>query len=70
MCNELVSNLEQIDPIQFEFSNCIKSIRTKFDTNFLRTNSLHSISGKIGHVQQIVIHQFVHKTSAEKKSNV
>jgi hypothetical protein len=33
----------------------------------LHTNSLHSILRKIGHVIQIVVHQFVHKTSAEKK---
>jgi hypothetical protein len=34
----------------------------------LHTNSIHSISRKIGHVIQIVVHQFVRKTSAEKNS--
>ncbi len=79
-CNEFVYNkfvlvLVQIDLIQFESSNCIRSICTKFDTNSLHTNLLHSIlrknqtlSRKIGHVIQIVVHQFVHKTSAEKNS--
>jgi hypothetical protein len=58
-------------------SNFIRSICTKFDTNSLHTNSLHSILHKnwtflrkIGHVIQIVVHQFVHKRSAEKKSQV
>jgi hypothetical protein len=37
---------------------------------FLHTNSLHSILCKIGYVIQIVVHQFVRKTSAEKKSLV
>ena len=32
----------------------------------LHTNSLHSNSRKIGHMIQIVLHQFVRKTSAEK----
>ncbi len=56
-------------------SNCIKSICTKTNTNLLDTNSIHSIwhknrtiSQKIEHVIQIVVHQFVHKTSAEKNS--
>jgi hypothetical protein len=55
------------------FSNCIRSICTKTNTNLLHTNWIHSIlrknrtiSRKIGHVIQIVVHQFVHKTSAEK----
>ncbi len=50
------------------FSNCIRSICTKPNTNLLHTNSIHSILHKIGQVIQIVVHQFVHKTSAEKKS--
>jgi hypothetical protein len=73
VCNKFVLVLVQIDLIQFENSNHIRSICTKFDTNLLHTNLLHSISRKnrtilrkIGHVIQIVVHQFVHKTSAEK----
>jgi hypothetical protein len=58
--------LVQIDLIQFENSNCIRSFCTKTNTNSLHTNSLHSISRKIGHVIQIVVHQFVNKTSAKK----
>jgi hypothetical protein len=46
----------------------IRSIPTKTNTNPLHTNSIHSILLKIGHVIQIVVHQFVHKTSAKKKS--
>jgi hypothetical protein len=65
VCNKFVLNLVQIDLIQFEFSNCIRSICTKTNTNLLHTNS-HSISHKIRHVIQIVICQFVHKTSAKK----
>ncbi len=68
LCNKFVSNLVQIDLIQFEFSNCIRSICTKTNTNLVHTNLLHSILRKIGHVIQIVVHQFVHKTSATKKS--
>jgi hypothetical protein len=67
-CNEFVSSLVRIDLIQFEFLNCIRSICTKTNTNLLHTNLLHSVLRKIGHVIQIVVHQFVHKTSAEKKS--
>jgi hypothetical protein len=68
VCNKFVSNLVQIDLIQFEFTNCIKSICTKTNTNPLHTNLLHSsILRKIGHMIQIVLHQFVHKTSTEKK---
>ena len=73
VCNEFVLVLVQIDLIQFESSNCIRSICTKFDTNLLHSNLLHSILRKnqtilrkIGHVIQIVVHQFVRKTSAEK----
>ncbi len=58
----------KIDLIQFEYTNCIRSICTKTNTTVLHTNLLHSILRKIGHVIQIVVHQFVRKTSAEKKS--
>ncbi len=75
VCNEFVIVLAQIDLIQFESSNCIRSICTKFGTKLLHTNSLHSISHKnrtflrkIGHVIQIVVHQFIHKMSGEKNS--
>ncbi len=61
--NKFVSNLVQIDLIQFEFSNCIRSICTETNANLLHSN-LH----KIGHIIQIVVHQFVHKMSTEKKS--
>ncbi len=73
VCNKFVLVLVQIDQIQFENSNCIRSISTKTNTNLLLTNLIHSISRKnqtilhkIGHVLQIVVHQFVCKTSAEK----
>ncbi len=66
VCNKFVLVLLQIDLIQFENSNCIRSICTKTNTNLLHTNSIHSILRKIGHVIQIVVHQFVHKTSAKK----
>jgi hypothetical protein len=73
VCNKFVLVLVQIDLIQFEKSNFIRSICTKFDTNLLHTNSLHSILRKnwtvlrkIGHVIQIVVHQVVHKMSAKK----
>jgi hypothetical protein len=65
--NKFVSNLVQIDLIQFEFSNCIRSICTKTNTKLLHTNLLHSISRKIGHMIQIVVHPFVHKMSTDKK---
>ncbi len=70
VCNKFVSNLIQIDLIQFENSNCIRSICTKTNTHLLHTNLLHSISRKIRHVIQIAVHQFVHKKSAEKNSQV
>ncbi len=73
VCNEFVLVLVQIELIQFEFSNCIRSICIKNNTNLLHTNLIHSIlrknctiSRKIGHVIQIVVHQFVRKTSAKK----
>ncbi len=75
VCNEFVIVLVQIDLIQFEFSNCIRSICTKTNTNLLHTHSIHSILRKnwtilrkIGQVIHIVVHQFVRKTSAEKNS--
>ncbi len=61
-CNEFVLVLVQIDIIHFEHSNCISSAWTKTNTNLLHSSSIHSISRKIGHVIQIVVHQFVHKT--------
>ncbi len=33
----------------------------------LHTNLIYSISRKIGHVMQIVVHRFVHITNAKKK---
>ncbi len=66
VCNIFVLVLVQIDLIQFEFSNCIRSICTKTNKNLLCTNSIHSILHKIGHVIQILVHQFVRKTSAKK----
>ena len=55
------------------YSKCFKSICTKTYTNLLHTNSIHSISHKnwmilhkIGQVIQIVVHQFVCKTSTKK----
>ncbi len=42
VCNEFVLVLVQIDLIQFEDSNCIRSIWTKTYTNSLHTNSIHS----------------------------
>ncbi len=68
--NKFVLVLVRIDLIQFGNLNCIRSIRTKTNTNSLHTNSLHSILRKIGHVIQIVVHQFVHRTSAEKNTKV
>ncbi len=75
VCNKFELVLVQIDLIQFENSNCIRSICTKTNTNLLHANSIHSISRKnrtislkIGHVIQIVIHQFARKTSAKKIS--
>ena len=67
-CNEFVLVLVQIDLIQFEHSNCISSTWTKTNTNLLYSNSIYSISRKIWHVIQIVVHQFVCKTSAENNS--
>ena len=58
--------LVQTDLIQFENSNHIRSICTKTNTNSLHTNLMHSILRNIGHVIQIVVHQFVCKTSTHK----
>jgi hypothetical protein len=74
VCNKFVFVLVHIDLIQFENSNCIRSICTKTNTNSIHAYSIHSILRKnqtilrkIGQVIQIVVHQFVRKTSAEKK---
>jgi hypothetical protein len=64
---QFYTNLVKIDLIQFELSNCIRSVFTKTNTNLLRTNSLHSILCKIGHIIQIVVHQFVRLSSAKTK---
>ncbi len=75
VCNKFVFVLVQIDQIRFEFSNCIRSICTKTNTNLLHTNWIHSILRinqmnlrKIRQVTQIVVHRFVHETSAKKNS--
>ncbi len=60
-CNKFVLVLVQIDLIHFEHSNCISSTLTKTNINSLHSRSIHSISRKIGHVIQIVEHQFVCK---------
>jgi hypothetical protein len=77
VCNKFELVLVQFDLIEFENSNCIRSNCTKTNTNLLHTNWIHSNlrknqtnSGKIRHVIQTVVHQFVHKTRAEKKSLV
>ncbi len=70
VCNKFVLVLVRIDLIQFENSNCIRSIWTKTNTTSLHTNLIRSILCKIGHVIQIVVHQFVHTKSAEKNSEV
>ncbi len=76
VCNKFVLVLVIIDLIQFENSNCIRSICTKTNTNLLHLNLIHSILRKnwtilckMGHVIQIVVHQFVQKTSAKKNSS-
>ncbi len=60
-CTKFVLVLVQINLIHFEHSNCISSTLTKTNTNTLHSRSIHSISRKIGHMIQIVVHQFVHK---------
>ncbi len=50
-----------------KLTDCIVSICNKTNTILLHTNSLHSILHKIGHMIQIAVHQFVHKTTAKKK---
>ncbi len=62
-------NLFHLSDFTQHFSNCIRSIWSKTNTKLLHTNSIHSILHKIGHVIQIVVHQFVHKTSAKKNPN-
>ncbi len=54
----------------FKNWNCIRSIWTKTNTNLLHINFIHSILRKIRHVIQIVVHWFVHKTSAKKNTKV
>ena len=66
VCNKLVLVLVRIGLIQFENSNCIRSICTKTNTNLLYTNLIHSISRQIRHVIQIEVHQFVHKMTVKK----
>ncbi len=60
-CNIFVLVLVQIDLIHIEHSNCMSSTWTKTNTNLLHSRSIHSILHKIGHVIQIVVHQFVCK---------
>ncbi len=67
-CNKFVLVLVKIDLIQFEHSNCISWNWTKTNTNLLHSNLIHSILPKIGHMIQIVVHQFVRKTSAKNNS--
>jgi hypothetical protein len=43
VCNSFVLVLVHIDLIQFECSNCIRSICIKTNTNLLHTNLIHSI---------------------------
>ncbi len=77
VCNKFVLVLVRIDLIQYENSNCVRSICTKTSTNLLHTNLIHSILPKnwtnlhkIRHVIQIVVHQFVHKTKQAPKKNL
>ncbi len=60
-CNKFELVLVQIDLIHIEHSNCISSTCTETNTNLLYSRSIHSVSHKIGHVIQIVVHQFVCK---------
>ncbi len=66
-CNKFVLVLAQIDLIHIEHSNCISSTLTKTNTNSLHLRLIHSISCKIGHAIQIVVHQFVRKTTSTFK---
>ncbi len=66
VCNKFVLILVQIDLIQIDNSNCIRSIWTKTNANLFHTNLIHSMSHKIGHVIQIVVHKFVHKQAPTK----
>jgi hypothetical protein len=60
-CNAFVLVLVQIDLIHSEHTKCISSTSFKTNTNPLHLRSIHTISCKIGHVKQIVPHQFVLK---------
>jgi hypothetical protein len=66
VCNEFVLVLVPIDLIQFVFSNCIRSVCTKL----IQICYIHiryiQFCLKIGHVIQIVVHQFVHKMTDKK----
>jgi hypothetical protein len=48
-------------------TDCIISICNKTNTNLLHTNLLHSILSKNELVIQIVVHQFVYKTTTKKR---
>ncbi len=65
--NKFVLVLVKNDLIHIEHSNCISSTYTKTNTNSLHSRSIHSISRKIRHVIQIVVHQFVRKTMSTFK---
>jgi hypothetical protein len=60
-CNKFVLVLVQIDLLHFQHSNCIGSTWIKTNTNPLHSRLIHSILLKIGHVIQIIVHQFVRK---------
>ncbi len=60
-CNKFVLVLVQIDLIHYEHSNCISLTQTKTNTNSLYSRWIHSISHKICHMIQIVVHQCVCK---------
>jgi hypothetical protein len=62
-CNKVVFNKFVLGLLQIDI---IQSIFNKTNTNLLHTNLLHSISCKIGHAIQIVVHPFVRKTTAKK----
>ncbi len=66
-CNKFVLVLVQIDLIHIEHSNCISLTGTKTNINLLHSRLIHSILRKIGHVIQIVVHQFVRKTMSTFK---
>ncbi len=68
-CDKFVLVLVQIDLTHIEHSNCISSTWIKTITNSLLSRLIHSILRKIGHVIQIVVHQFVHKMISTIKLN-